>query len=297
MICRDKQGNQSCNENPADCCFELRFFKAGAVIHKEDLETHSLIFCHTGHLKISCTLFHNEMLCAGEIIFLPRHSDCSGIALSDTTLLIHRFNNTVCRIENCILSFLFTHKHIETQENKTYLYSKLTACGQLTHLMDGINGYLGDATYDPTLWRLKHKELIWLFTKYYSSEELQLFFHPMTDEEIPFKSLVLAHYRKAEYTDRLAEMCGYQLHTFRRKFKEEFGVSTHRWLTIKRAEIVRHRLSLDYIPFSDILAEFRFSSPQQFNRFCKDNLGDSPLNLRRKYTEGVNKTNLSKNDN
>lgn len=163
--------------------------------------------------------------------------------------------------------------------------------------MDGVNRYLDDAIHEPALWGLKHKELIWLFTKYYSPEELRFFFHPMTDEEVPFKSLVLAHYRKAEYTDRLAEMCGYQLHTFRRKFKEEFGVSAHRWLTIKRAEIVRHRLSLDYIPFSDIIAEFHFSSPQQFNRFCKDNLGDSPLNLRQKYTDEVNKTNLSKNDN
>lgn len=134
---------------------------------------------------------------------------------------------------------------------------------------------------EPALWGLKHKELIWLFTKYYTPEELRLFFHPMTDEDVPFKSLVLAHYRKAEYTDVPAEMCGYGLHTFRRIFKKEFGISPYKWLTMKRAEHIRHRLSLPYIPFADIIEEFHFSSAGHFSNFCKQFLGDTPTNLRK----------------
>ncbi|MDO5572332.1 MAG: hypothetical protein Q4F97_12845, partial [Bacteroidales bacterium] len=59
-------------------------------------------------------------------------------------------------------------------------------------------------------------------------------------------------------------------------------------LTMKRAELIQYRLKFDYIPFADIIAEFHFSSPQQFNRFCKDNLGDSPSILRQKYKEVQN---------
>ena len=211
--------------------------------------------------------------------------DYTGVAQSDSTLLIHVFSNAVCSVENCILSFLYTHKHISLQEGKSYYFSKLSTCGQLSHLLDGVGGYIFDDKQESKLWSLKHKELMWLFTKYYSREELQLFFHPMTDEQIPFKSLVLAHYRKAEYTDKLAEMCGYPLHTFRRIFKVEFGISPHKWLTMKRAELIKYRLSLHYIPFSDIIEEFNFSSPQQLNRFCKENLGDSPTALRRRYID------------
>lgn len=76
-----------------------------------------------------------------------------------------------------IFPFLFTHKHVEQQDN---FYCKLTVCGQLSHLMDGINGYLDDA--EPALWGLKHEELIWIFTKYYSQDELRVFFHTITDE-------------------------------------------------------------------------------------------------------------------
>lgn len=33
------------------------------------------------------------------------------------------------------------------------------------------------------------------------------------------------------------------------------------------------RLSFEYIPLSNIIEEFHFSSPQQFTRFYKDKLG------------------------
>lgn len=277
-----------CNETDAECSFLYNHYRKGETKASRNLTTHVLIFCIGGHIRISSNLFSEEFLCAGEILFVPKGSDYTGVAQSDATLLIHFFTNTVCKAENCILAFLYTHRQINPKDGKTYYFSKLSSCGQLSHLLDSVGGYIYDEKHEPHLWILKHKELMWLFTKYYSREELQLFFHPMADEQIPFKSLVLAHYRKAEYTDKLAEMCGYPLYTFRRLFKEEFGVSPHRWLIMKRAELIKYRLSLHYIPFSDIIDEFNFSSPQQFNRFCKENLGASPTALRKQYTEDNN---------
>lgn len=275
-----------CDENPSGCSFRFSFYEKGAERTSYGLEQHILLFCKSGHIRITSNLFKEEFLCAGEILFVPRGSDYHGVALSDAVLLVHYFSNVVCHVENCLLSFLYTHRHIEPQAGKTYFYSKLPACGQLAHLMDGVGGYLTDEKHEPALWGWKHKELIWLFTRYYTPEELRLFFHPMTDEDVPFKSLVLAHYRKAEYTDRLAEMCGYGIYTFRRVFKKEFGISPYKWLTNKRAEHIRHRLSLPYIPFTDIIEEFHFSSAAHFSNFCKQFLGDTPTNLRKKLSEG-----------
>lgn len=281
MAVSNRSDYSFCAEHPSGCSFGFIRYERGAERTSYGLEQHVLLFCKSGHIRITSNLFQEEYLCAGEILFIPRGSDYHGVALSDTTLLIHCFNNTVCHIENCILSFLYTHKHIEPQAGKTYYYNKLTACGTLSHLMEGVNGYLDDDTHEPALWGLKHKELIWLFTKYYTPEDLRLFFHPMTDEDVPFKTLVLAHYRKAEYTDALAEMCGYGLYTFRRIFKKEFGMSPYKWLMAKRAEHIRHRLSLPYIPFADIIEEFHFSSAGHFSNFCKQYLGDTPTNLRK----------------
>lgn len=274
-----------CEENPQGCSFEIIDQLEGEERSSTDIDQHILLFCQKGHIRISSNLFNNEFLNTGEILFIPRGSDYHGIALSDSVIYMHCFTNGFCRMENCSLSFLYTHKHIKPNNGKGYFYSKLLACGQFSKLMDGVNGYIDDATHEPPLWKLKHKELIWLFVKYYSISELRYFFHPITDEQVPFKSLVLAHYRKAINTEDLAKMCGYGLYTFRRTFKNEFNVSPYYWLSEKRAELIRHRLSFPHISFNDIIDEFHFSSSAHFTTFCKKFLGSTPSELRKKYRE------------
>lgn len=104
----DKHKPPFCDEFPADCSFERKSYPAGATVNNEDTHINYLIFCQSGHARITNTLFHDEILCAGEVMFVPRGSECSGTALSDVTLLVHKFNNTVCRAEKCILSYLYS---------------------------------------------------------------------------------------------------------------------------------------------------------------------------------------------
>lgn len=276
MLQTNKRKPPFCDEFPTDCSFEVKSYPAGTTLHNDDSDINYLIFCQSGHARISSTLFHDEILCAGEVMFVPRASQCNGTALSDVTLLIHKFNNTICSTEKCILSFLYSHRQIDT---KIYC-CKLTVPSTLQTVVDGISYYITDKTHDSDLWTLKHKELIWGFTRYYQAEELRSFFHPMTDERVPFKSLVLTHYRKAEYTDKLAEMCGYGLHNFRKIFKKEFGVSPNKWLMMKRAENIKYRLAQPCIPFVDIIDEFNFSSATYFTTFCKQYLNGTPSYLR-----------------
>lgn len=274
-----------CDGNPIDCQFDIKDYSAGATVHNDDTNINYLIFCCSGHARITSTLFHDEILCAGEVMFVPRGSECSGVALSDVILFVHKFNNTVCNADKCILAFLYSHRHY----NAKIYCCKLTIPEPLQTFINGIISYITDETHDADLWELKHKELIWVFTRYYGAEELQSFFHPMTDEQVPFRNLVMTHYRKANNTEELAELCGYGVHTFRRIFKNEFGVPVHQWLIKKRAENVNFRLSQTYIPFSDIIDEFNFSSPQELNRFCKANIGDTPSNIRQKYLQSPDK--------
>lgn len=246
-------------------------------MNNDDTNINYLIFCQSGHARITSTLFHDEILCAGEVMFVPRGSECSGTALSDVTLLVHKFNNTVCRAEKCILSYLYSHR---LPDSKIYC-CKLTAPTSMRVLMDTVATYITDETHDSDLWKLKHKELIWVFTRYYTAEELRIFFHPMTGEQIPFRNLVLTHYRKANNTEELAGLCGYSIHTFRRVFKKEFDIPVYQWLIKKRAENIRYRLSQFFVPLTDIIDEFNFSSAQHFSSFCKQYLGDTPGNLRK----------------
>lgn len=47
------------------------------------------------------------------------------------------------------------------------------------------------------------------------------FYNTMTANRVPFRSLVLSHYHKANNTGDLAELCGYGIHTFRHIFFEK----------------------------------------------------------------------------
>lgn len=266
-----------CDENPIDCHFDVKDYSAGATVHNDDANVNYLIFCCGGHVRITSTLFHDEILCAREVMFVPRGSECSGVALSDVTLLVHKFNNTVCNAEKCILAFLYSHRHY----NAKIYCCKLTISEPLQTFINGIISYITDETHDADLWELKHKELIWLFTRYYDVEMLLAFFHPMTSEQVPFRNLVLTHYRKANNTEELAGLCGYGIHTFRRVFKKEFDIPVYQWLIKKRAENIRYRLSQSFVPLTDIIDEFNFSSAQHFSSFCKQYLGDTPGNLRK----------------
>lgn len=266
-----------CKETPIDCIFEIKSYAAGITVNNTDTNVNYLIYCQSGHARISSTLFYDEILCAGEIIFIPRMSEYIGEALSDVTLFVHKFNNTVCKAENCILSFLYSHRHIES---KIYC-CKLTVPDSFRGLTNSVESYITDNTHDTSIWHLKHKELIWWFTRYFQRDELRAFFHPMTDEQVPFRRLVMTHYRKADNTEDLADLCGYGLHTFRRIFKKEFNIPVYKWLIARRAENIRYKLAQTYIPLVDIIDEFNFSSSAHFSNFCREQLGDSPTNIRK----------------
>lgn len=275
--------NKTYEEQPTDCIFRFAEYHQGESFNHGYEDAHYIVYCSRGVTRLTSNLFKEEFIYGGEILFLPRMADCRGEVLDDSYVIIHTFNNSVCNPDNCILSYLY--KHNRKIGEKAEYRCKLPSHQALDTFMDSISCYLSDGKDTPQLWRMKHRELIYLLCQYYHPQDLQAFFQPMTGENIPFKSLVIAHYRKAEYTDTLAEMCGYGIYNFRKIFKNEFGISPYKWLTMKRAEHIRYKLSLPHIPFADIIDEFNFSSAGHFSNFCKQFLGDSPSNLRNILSE------------
>lgn len=283
-----KQKSKFCGNSPSNCRFESVAYRENDTFDNNGKDIHRIVFCQIGRVIISGSLFSATTLCAGEIMFILRTCEYRGKVLNDTILIIHSFVNTVCRIENCILSYLYTHRH-HSSANGTEGYSpKLITCTPLIHFWEGIIVYLSGGNNNSALWKMKHKELIWLFTHHYTPGELRSFFSLITDEQISFRSLVLTHYHKVKYTEELADLCGYGRGTFRRVFKREFGQSVYRWLIGKKAEQILFRLSQPRISFTDIVDEFDFSSIQYFSRFCKQFIGDTPTNIRKRYTQRIN---------
>ncbi len=266
-----------CMGIPSCSTFEYSEYKKAEKKIRCDIKLYALIFCLEGHLKVSSNRYNEEYLCAGEVIFIPRGCDYTGEALSETTLLVHYFSIEECNIEDCTLFYLFVRREIYAKRD---VFSKLEFNDGLDVMLRSIRQYMKDGVSDTNIDILKHKELIWLFSKYYPSEELRIFFSSLSDDAIPFKGVVLSHYRKAANVNQLADLCGYGVHTFRRVFKREFGESPYQWLSNRKSEHIMHRLSHSYIPFCDIMDEFHFTSHSNFTKFCKRFLGDTPTKLR-----------------
>lgn len=270
-----------CTGNASDCLFEIRSFREGEMLENKMLSINHLVFCVEGHVRISSTLFQDERLCEGEVMLVPHSCECLGVAMSHVTILIHQFNNTVCDARKCILHYLSIHHH----KNIQGYCSRLKMHPLLWRAVEGIINYITHQATDKEIWELKHRELIWIFTNYYSLEEMQAFFHPISGEHVSFRTLVTTHYPKANNTEQLARLCCMGLTTFRRAFKKEFNKPVYAWLTEKRCEGIVFKLSVEYIPFTDIIDEYNFSSAQHFSTFCKRYLGDTPGNLRKRMVE------------
>lgn len=96
MDTRQRQNGSICSENPSGCFFRFSYYEKGAERTSYGLEQHVLLFCKSGHIRITSNLFKEEFLCAGEILFVPRGSDYHGVALSDAVLLVHTISAMWC---------------------------------------------------------------------------------------------------------------------------------------------------------------------------------------------------------
>lgn len=279
-----KRNNLPCDATAAGCRFVFADYNEGESFISSNGNVNRVLYCLKGNVTISSTVFNEEIISEGDLVFIPRQASFKIFALKQTHLIIHLFDHTTCHPENCILNFLFTHK--KRTDIRNHYNCKLDSNKSIQTFMDSISNYLINKIDDVFLWNLKHKELIWILSCYYPPLALQSFFHPMIDEEVPFKSLVLSHCMNARTAKELALMCGYGMETFRRLFNKEFQMPVYQWIQIKKTEQIYFRLSLLHLSLKEI-AEDIGMSPQQLNRFCKEKLGDTPGNLREQLKKQV----------
>ena len=82
--------------------------------------------------------------------------------------------------------------------------------------------------------------------------------------------------------EELAELCGANSTvTFRRTFLRLFNCPVALWLRQKRAEQVLKLLRTTHLPLPEIAEQCGFANQSYLSDFCKRNLGDTPVNIRR----------------
>jgi AraC-like DNA-binding protein len=141
---------------------------------------------------------------------------------------------------------------------------------------------------------LKRQEVLYYLRAYYSKEDLYAFFSPILNNDTIFANLIYQNYESIKNIGELADITHYSMSGFKRKFTTVFGISPAVWIKREKAKKIYHEINCSQKPFKIIANEYDFSSPAQFNEFCKKMYKMSPGTLRKNTKERVLSSNLSK---
>ncbi len=99
-------------------------------------------------------------------------------------------------------------------------------------------------------------------------------------KSVDFKSFVMANYLKVESVEEFARLGGYNVSTFRKKFKAHFNESAYQWILKQKSKHIKYKISIENVAFKDIMDEYGFATPAHFNEYCKTHFGMTPSQLR-----------------
>ena len=132
------------------------------------------------------------------------------------------------------------------------------------------------------LHEMKEKELMIIFRRTYSKEDLLTLLHPILGKDVNFKeSIILLSDNFFNRTD-LAKQLGMSVPDLSRKFKAEFNEPIHAWILKHKNARILEQVAVPSITIKDIIYEFNFSSSANFNRYCKKHFGCTPSELIKK---------------
>lgn len=116
----------------------------------------------------------------------------------------------------------------------------------------------------------------------YTKEELSILFYPILGVDNNFKERVMQSYRKVETAQELIDLLNISPSTFKRKFREEFGMSARQWLIHKKEQQLIRDILMTDLPISELADKYKFT-PNYMTTFCRTRFGKAPTELRMDY--------------
>ena len=98
-----------------------------------------------------------------------------------------------------------------------------------------------------------------------------------------FTEMVRLKGYKVYDAEELAEKCGMEYGSFRRKMKKVTGYTPKEWVVKERAKDVEHYLKNTHLTLTEVAFTTGFSSTSNLNDFCQAYLLDTPGEIRKKW--------------
>lgn len=261
-----------------EATFKVLQFKKSQKLQLLEVEHSVIVFLLEGEALITCNSYKDQIHKAGEIALLPRNSCCYVSLLKDTTILSCSF------VQNIDFCSRFSFEHLLDFLPKKYVYNfkKLPVREVLNLFFTLVKRCLDDGLNCVHYHELMQKELFIILRAYYTKEELATFFYPLLGKDMGFKDYVMTNYLSIKDIPDFARQMNLSVDTFKRRFKEAFGESAHKWITLRKSELIYRDLVVSEKTFTEITTEYGFSSQAYLSTFCKKYFDKSPRELRDK---------------
>lgn len=260
--------------------FIYRKFLKGQHLPADKCTQNCILFMLSGELLINSQEYPGTTLHNDQFILQAIGSKIELLALTDVEYLVYWFNDLPHICED-------RYRAIMQNAEAPLTYAPLTMALLLAHLMVGLTTYLDDKQLPcgPFL-QLKAQEIIYLLTCYYPTPQLSDFFFPISKYTESFHYFVMQNYHKVKNVEEFAHLGGYTTTTFRRLFRNLYGVPVYEWILDKKREGILDDLRHTQMRITEISNQYGFDSLSHFAHFCKSSFGDSPRALRNRMKNG-----------
>lgn len=242
--------------------------------------SNKIILVVIGKITASIGVQTGQKVAKDEMFYVPIAQNLTISTTTNTTLLIFRFRERI-KLCNCFLidkltnyrktHQLFCEKQFHILSANHYIKNTLISLLEFTHEKFNCEYY----------YKLKLNELTFHLGKFYTLEELALFFKESISDDSVFADYVRENAHKYRTMTELAEAMNYTISGFEKRFKKIFKVTPYQWMKEKKAQQIFYDLSMTDLCLKEIVDNYGFKSNNYFIDFCKSNLGASPGTIRR----------------
>lgn len=239
-----------------------------------------MLFMISGELLVNSQEYPGTTLHKDQFILQAIGSKIELLSLTDVEYIVYWFNELPQICEDRYREILFNAEAPLT-------HTPLTMVPLLSSLITNLAVYLDEEQLPcgPFV-NLKCQEIVYLLTCYYPVPQLSDFFFPISTYTESFHYFVMQNYLKVKNVEDFAHLGGYTTTTFRRLFKNMYGVPVYEWILDKKREGILDELRYTQKRITEISNQYGFDSLSHFAHFCKASFGDSPRALRNRVKKG-----------
>ncbi len=239
-----------------------------------------MIFMLAGELLVNSEEYPGTTLQSRQFILQAIGSKMELLALTDVEYIVFWFTELPLLCEE-------SFKEILDRSEAPLTFTPLTTIPKLRYLLDDLSEYLQEQPIACGKYiDIKCQELVYILTCYYPLHQISTFFYPISTYTESFHYFVMQNYDKVKNVEEFAHLGGYTTTTFRRLFKNMYGVPVYEWILDKKREGILNDLQFTKQRISAISARYGFDSLSHFAHFCKDSFGDTPRALRKRAANG-----------